>query len=527
MKVTPKKIVKGVTPYGALVARRKLKQHASRIKSEQSALNNALLGAKKTSGSKKPKVVVSLTTYGNRINHIAPLSIASLFNQTVMPDRIVLWLAHGEKLTKALKKLSNLGLEIRYTKDIKSYKKLIPALEKYPNSIIITVDDDVIYPVDWLEKTLDTAKKNPKSVIFNRGRQVLINNGKIEQYDKWPILESNITNSSLMLPTGVGGVLYPQGSLDKRVFDESLFMSLANHGDDIWFWAMTELTNTKRVLVKDGFNNTLPYELDNQNANRLSMINDNTTYVNNLLGQFPELNKKIRANKGLEITTIKHNGVDTRFNITNPNDWIQKIQRTTGRFYEIDMLEDIQNRLASKNNNVIIDAGAYIGNHSIFFATHCKATKVISFEPFKESYYKLTDNIRLNGLDNIITTYNFALGDKKGKAEINVLDSDNQGANKIDVDVKGNIKIIPLDSLLFDGLDRLDLIKIDVEGMEIPLVNGALKTIHKFSPLLYIEAFEMSRLIELIKILSPLGYSIVDVFNATPTYLFIRNLKTL
>lgn len=526
MKVKPRKIAKALMPYGALIMRRKFKQDKDRVKSEQEILNSALVNAKKINNLKEPEVVVSLTTYGDRISHIAPLSIASLFNQTVMPDRIVLWLAYGEKPTKALKKLSNLGLEILYTKDIKSYKKLVPALKKYPKSIIITVDDDVIYPVDWLEKTLGTAKKNPKSVIFNRGRRILINNGKIEQYDSWPILEYNIKNSSLMLPTGVGGVLYPQGSLDKRVFDEKLFMSLANHGDDIWFWAMTELTNTKRVLVKDGFNNTLPYELDNQNTNRLSMINDNTTYINNLLGQFPELYKKVSANIGPEITTIKHDGLDARFNVTNPNDWIQKIQRITGQFYEIEMLQDIQNRLSSKNNNVIIDAGAYIGNHSIFFATHCKASKVISFEPFKESYDKLMDNIRLNGLDDRITTYNCALGDKKGKAKINVLDSDNQGANKIDVGVKGNIKIIPLDTILLDDLDRLDLIKIDVEGMEIPLVKGSLKTIHKFSPILYIEAFEMSRLIELIKILSPLGYSIVDVFNATPTYLFIRNVKT-
>lgn len=243
-----------------------------------------------------PHIIISLTSYGHRIEKTAPITIASLLRQTVLPDGIILWLSDYEKPSRELVELENHGLEIRFTEDIKSYKKLIPTLLDYPDSVIITVDDDMVYPETWLEKTLATFRTNPGAIVANRARMITVNDKRVSSYTDWPLLTDNNIESRFILPTGAGGVLYPPRSLDSRVVDKDLFMTLAPHADDLWFWAMAELNHTPRVLVNDGFSDTLEYELDNSNEMRLSIMNvdpnnkdNNDTQLSRILDRFPEL----------------------------------------------------------------------------------------------------------------------------------------------------------------------------------------------------------------------------------------------
>lgn len=534
-KATSKRAIKAITPYGALVLYGQAK--AWRNENRKNGLHNEDLnrifeeliqGASKIDEQKNPRTIVSLTTYGHRIAQMAPIAIASIFNQTSLPDKVILWLGNDEKPSEPLKRLAKLGLDIRYTDDTKSYKKLIPTIKEYPESCVVTADDDVIYPKDWFERMITLHQKQPKAIIFNRGRKILVKNGNIQSYSDWPLVDNTKFGRNAM-PTGIGGVLYPPHSLSDSVFNEKLFTRLAPHADDLWFWAMSELVDTERLLVEGGFSDTLPFELDNDNEQRLSVLNTtdgnlggNDAQLLNILEQFPELYKKLDVEKNQNITRVGYDGVVSSFNVTNRSDWIQKIQRQTGTFYEVGMLQDIAQRLSKSKDCTIVDAGAYIGNHTVFFATHCNASKVISFEPFKASYNQLLANIELNDKSDIVDVYNVALGDVAGRASIDILDEDNKGANTVSFEGGKDIDIIKMDTLLLRKLTRLDVMKIDVEGMEIPLLKGALKTINKFSPLLYIEAFEQNRLNEIINLLSPLGYGIVGVFNATPTYLFVR-----
>lgn len=65
-----------------------------------------------------------------------------------------------------------------------------------------------------------------------------------------------------------------------------------------------------------------------------------------------------------------------------------------------------------KNDAFILDIGANIGNHSLYWALITKARKIYAFEPIKSTFKILQRNITLNALDNIIIPYNFALGEK-------------------------------------------------------------------------------------------------------------------
>ena len=100
-------------------------------------------------------VIVSLTSYGKRVTDSVPYAIFSIFTQSVLPNRIVLWLDNDNwndnNLPYLLKRIQKSGLEIYYCDDIRSYKKLIPALRKFPNNPIITIDDDFYYNKDFIK----------------------------------------------------------------------------------------------------------------------------------------------------------------------------------------------------------------------------------------------------------------------------------------------------------------------------------------------------------------------------------------
>jgi hypothetical protein len=186
-------------------------------------------------------IIVSLTTYDKRIYDVH-LAIQSIMEQTMKANRIILWLDYSFKqkiLPKALQLLQKKGLEIYYCKDIRSYKKLIPSLQKFPDDVIITIDDDVIYDFDILERLIISYINNPNFIYCTRQHVMKKNkSGELLPYENWLWASPN-TNANIMnFPTGVGGVLYPPHSLDKEVFNESVFLDICKYADDIWFKAM-------------------------------------------------------------------------------------------------------------------------------------------------------------------------------------------------------------------------------------------------------------------------------------------------
>lgn len=194
------------------------------------------------------QVIVSLTTYGKRLYEVY-LAIESIMHQTVKPNRIILWLQddfQNKTLPFTLRHQQERGLEIDYCKDIKSYKKLIPTLQKFPNDIIITIDDDIIFSMDMLENLLKSYRSAPEYIHTNRAHLMkLRDDGFLEKYLNWEMESSQVGPSSLCFPTGGGGCLYPPHSLSEEVFNEEAFMSLCPQGDDIWFKTMSLLKGTQ------------------------------------------------------------------------------------------------------------------------------------------------------------------------------------------------------------------------------------------------------------------------------------------
>ncbi len=139
----------------------------------------------------------------------------------------------------------------------------------------------------------------------------------------------------------------------------------------------------------------------------------------------------------------------------------------------------------------IIDAGANIGNHTLFFMKELGASKCYSFEPVEQTFRILKENIIINDLEGIVDYYCVGLGKAETKADVSDYNFLNIGGTGLITDEKNNdgeIEIRTIDSFAYDGDVRF--IKIDVEGMELDVVKGALKLIERCRPVLMIESFE-------------------------------------
>lgn len=163
-------------------------------------------------------------------------------------------------------------------------------------------------------------------------------------------------------------------------------------------------------------------------------------------------------------------------------------------FYDLADLNKIKKYIGP--GSVVIDAGANIGNHTIFFARICKAAKVFSFEPQPQIFSILQENIGLNDMEDVVFPYCVALGDHNTRAAINYRDDHavskkltqvNHGGVYLKEDETGNFEVRTLDSLLLDQINRLDFIKMDIQGFEEKAVKGAKSLIAKFKPIIQLE----------------------------------------
>jgi|GEM_PF-1481025 len=207
---------------------------------------------------KLPAVTLSLTSYPGRIDRVH-ITIESLLLQTVPADRVVLWLAREqfpdgeESLPAELLEQKERGLVIEWCdEDIRSYKKIIPSAQKWPEDIIITADDDIIYERNAVERLLASYRRHPDCVSTLRAHLMLFEeDGSPAPYEKWIPEYSAFIDRPLMalFPTTGGGMLFPPRILPEAAFDSAVFTDICPMADDVWIKCMLTLAGVKVVLA--------------------------------------------------------------------------------------------------------------------------------------------------------------------------------------------------------------------------------------------------------------------------------------
>lgn len=244
------------------------------------------------------KLIVSLTSFPPRINTVY-YCIKSLLNQSYKPDAVILWLAKeqfpkGEgDLPDKLLSLKKHGLSIQWWSDIRSYKKIIPALEMFPDADIVTSDDDVYYSRDWLKGLVSAHDKNPNNVCCYRAAKIIFEDTFRREHPAINISYGKATY--LHQQTGVGGVYYPKGCFYHDVTDEKIFMNIAPTNDDLWLWFMNILSG-HRIEIENNNSFELFYVGNSQEVS-LTSVNDHGEMLYN--SQLEELLKYYPAVKNV------------------------------------------------------------------------------------------------------------------------------------------------------------------------------------------------------------------------------------
>jgi hypothetical protein len=206
------------------------------------------------------QLIVSLTSHPPRFPMLRQ-ALDSLLDQDMRPDAVVLWLARHEFASLPSDILRLDGLTIRQCEDLRSYKKLIPALEHYPGAFVLTADDDLVYPRTWVRSFAEAFRgPHAKEILLRRARGVgaLAGVALPIPYNDWPLLPPN-TEGIWHFPTSCHGMLVPPGAFSDRnpalaaeVMDMAKAQQLCPMNDDIWwYWMGLRAGSTFRVIDGD------------------------------------------------------------------------------------------------------------------------------------------------------------------------------------------------------------------------------------------------------------------------------------
>ncbi len=196
----------------------------------------------------------TLTTFPDRIDSVQ-YTLRSLFNQSMKPDRVVLWLAkeefEGRELPQSIKDFQSVGLEVRFCDNMfghKRYYQLIP--EQKENELIVMFDDDILFPKHLVYRLYEVWKKNPNCIVCDRGQVFeLESNGEVLNPGRWSAISPvGVKKPSFrVLASPGGGCLVPPNALYKDACNTELIKKYAIKTGDIWLMFMAVQNDTKII----------------------------------------------------------------------------------------------------------------------------------------------------------------------------------------------------------------------------------------------------------------------------------------
>lgn len=253
-------------------------------------------------------MIVSLTSYPKRINCCTKVLKSLVQQLTSEPVKIVLCLCTEEfpnkekDLPQEIQEYALSGcIEIIWCeKNIKSHKKLMCTLKKYPDEDILITDDDIIRPQGWIQTFIDDHKKHPNDIMcglfmytldytFTWKRLSGINGEKCKAFNNIPDLKFDCCRPA----NGAGGVLYPAHTFtDPRFFNEELMMKICPTSDETWQFAFNIIENRNFRQTSKVYDASATL-VENSQQCGLYRINNYDMIFQNVTDAFPEIINKI------------------------------------------------------------------------------------------------------------------------------------------------------------------------------------------------------------------------------------------
>ncbi len=208
-------------------------------------------------------------------------------------------------------------------------------------------------------------------------------------------------------------------------------------------------------------------------------------------------------------------GGNQEISLSLPNvqdDYVQRMILKNRSFYEGRLLATVQGMNLIDATTTVCDIGASIGNHSVFFGKVLGAKQVLAFEPQPNVYATLCRNLELNGLTDALA-YNCLVGAKSGRGDVVRFNARNLGNTAYAASNDGAVPMVALDDLMDgDEMKSLGFVKIDADGMQMDILQGAKKILKARKPALWIELGRRDPVLgDVTKFLEGFGYSAVQI----------------
>lgn len=244
--------------------------------------------------SGRQRIIVSLTTFPPRVSQLSYM-LKSILWQTCLPDKIIVWLSEDEfpgkmnDLPAELKKWVDNGVEYRFVSgNLRSHKKYYYVFQEYPDDIVITVDDDLIYPRDTIERLLSLSYQYPNTVCCNVVRKIHMAGTRFTAYKQWKKVITMPVNSSLKyVAIGCGGIYYPPHWYGRSLFDRETMGKYCLAADDLWLKA----NELKEGIMVTGGGNFYPRPIELPKTQHISLQKKNNGKVNLNDEQWEALNR--------------------------------------------------------------------------------------------------------------------------------------------------------------------------------------------------------------------------------------------
>ena len=204
-------------------------------------------------------IIVSVTSYPARIHEVV-LAIRTVYRQTMQPDKVILWLGeekfpnrYNDLPEELLRLVTEKGLEIRWCEDIGPHTKYFYAFQEYPDALVITIDDDILYPPDRIENLYQCYLRFPKAVSAGRADFVPVSEfEEMPPVTIWPEeVDAWVLQPSMQLyAMGVNCVLYPTVLFSQvlELLDKETIRRVCPYADDLWLKAMQAVAGIPVVV---------------------------------------------------------------------------------------------------------------------------------------------------------------------------------------------------------------------------------------------------------------------------------------
>jgi FkbM family methyltransferase len=214
---------------------------------------------------------------------------------------------------------------------------------------------------------------------------------------------------------------------------------------------------------------------------------------------------------GIDEAEVAFEGTSFRFAL-NVGNLGTEIHHAMGRFFEEDELRYL--KAITPSRAVIVDVGANIGNHAVFFAQMCRESHVIPIEPMPSAVNALRRNLALNALRIDERGLGIAASTQAGELALEIGPDQDLVHGRVTPEPSSSggrrVRSIALDQLI---PERVDLFKVDVEGHEAAVFRGAVRILSEDKPTVMMEMHPSAAADDAYEFLSSYGYVAVRSFD--------------